>query len=78
MEVVQLGKSSSWLYCAYGDVRNMKGMLWNFENLETSGTKLRQLVLYTLSTWIAIHHSLLVSNFADFLTFCLFFFFFSP
>jgi predicted metallo-beta-lactamase superfamily hydrolase len=42
----------------------------NFEDVETSVTELRKIVFNTLYTWIAAHHSLLVSNFADFLNFC--------
>jgi hypothetical protein len=50
------------LWCLWRE-RNAR----NFEDVETSVTELRKTVFYMLYTWIAAHHSLLVSNFDDFL-----------
>jgi hypothetical protein len=44
----------------------------NFEDVETSLTELRKIVINTLHTWISTYHSLLVTSFADFLNFCSF------
>ena len=40
------------------------------EDVKMLGIELRKFMLYTLYTWMAAHHSLLVANFTDFLTFC--------
>jgi hypothetical protein len=42
----------------------------HFEDVETSLIDLRKLMLNTLHLWIAAHHNLSVSTFADFLNLC--------
>ena len=42
----------------------------SFEDVETSVTELRKIVINTLYAWIYGHYGLLVSSFTDFLNFC--------
>lgn len=61
--MVQLGKLGSWLLCVYGGVYGRRRML---ETLKMLRTKLRKFAFYTLYSWMATHHRLLVANFAIF------------
>jgi hypothetical protein len=53
------------LWCLWGEMNAQ-----NFGDIKTSMTELWKIVFNTLHNWIAAHHSLLVSNFADFLNSC--------